>query len=409
MVGTGIAGLVTARALTRGHDVTVYEAADRLGGHSHTIDVPLNGSTFAVDTGFVVFNQRTYPNFTRLLAELGIASEPSVMSFSVKCERTGIEYAGGSLDGLFAQRGNALRPSFLAMLRDVVRFQRDSKRLLADREQSLTLGEYLAARRYSEGFVERYLIPLGASIWSADPGQFLEFPARRLLEFFDDHGLLGLRGRPAWQCVVGGSRRYVEAMTHAFRDRIRLRAPVRRVARHRDHVEVCADGVGSARFDRVVIAAHSDQALAMLDCPTPGEVEVLGAIRFRPNDALLHTDPAVLPRRRAWAAWNYHVPRESSVGVTITYNMNILQGLKAPEQFCVTLNRSKRVDPTRVIRRLTFHHPVFDAHALAAQARWAEISGVDRVHYCGAYWGNGFHEDGVNSGLAVARQFGVCL
>ncbi|MHC4974017.1 MAG: NAD(P)/FAD-dependent oxidoreductase [Planctomycetota bacterium] len=406
IVGSGISGMVAAYHLQRAHEITVFEANDYVGGHTNTVEVRQAGRTYAVDTGFIVFNDRTYPNFERLLSELGVAWQPTEMSFSVKCERTGLEYNGSSLNRLFAQRRNLLRPSFYRMLRDVLRFNREAPALLEEEEARETLGAYVEARRYSREFVEHYLVPMGAAIWSTDPRSFREFPARTFVRFFSNHGLLTVNDRPEWRVVQGGSARYVERLTRPFRDRIRLRCPVAAVHRRPDHVVVRPRGEAPERFDEVIFATHSDQALRLLADPTPAEREILGALRYQRNEVVLHTDARLLPRRRAWASWNYHVPRDPQDGVAVTYHMNILQSLQSPEPFLVTLNRSDRIDPDRILRRLVYDHPVFDLAATAAQERWAEISGVDRTHYCGAYWGYGFHEDGVKSGLRVCESLG---
>lgn len=409
IVGTGISGLVAAHLLARRHDVTVFEAGDHVGGHTNTIDVEHDGRTWAIDTGFIVFNDRTYPNFTALLGQLEVRSQPSSMSFSVQCERSGLEYAGASLNTLFAQRRNLLRPAFYRMLRDILRFNRRAPELLHDPDDELTLGVYLQREGYSRGFIDHYIVPMGAAIWSAEPASMLEFPAVWFVRFFHNHGMLSIDDRPTWRVIAGGSRNYVTPLIAPFRDRIRLGAAVRSVHRSDDHVVVRTRD-DSETFDGVVLATHSDQALRLLEAPSPAEREILGAIPYQRNEAVLHTDQSLLPRRRrAWAAWNYHVRWAASGPAAITYNANILQGLDAPVQFCVTLNHGARIDPRRVLRRIVYHHPVFTRAGVAAQRRHAEISGQQRTWYCGAYWGNGFHEDGVRSALAVTRDFGIDL
>ena len=409
VVGTGIAGLVSAALAARAHEVTVFEAGDYVGGHTHTHRVERFGRVYAVDSGFIVFNERTYPNFIRLLAGLGVASHPTTMSFSVRDERDGLEYNGTDLNRLFAQRRNLLRPSFLRMVAEIVRFYREAPRLLSAGDD-LTLGAYLADAGYSRRFVEQHILPMGAAVWSADPTTLREFPARAFVRFFANHGFLELRDRPRWRVVSGGSQRYIEPLTRGFCDQIRLSCPVRRIERRADGVLVTSAAADRERFDAVIVAAHSDQALAMLADPSAAERAILGAIPYQRNEAVLHHDQRLLPRRRrAWAAWNYHVVDGPTVGAAVTYNMNLLQGLESPEPFCVTLNRGDAIDPRRVIARMTYHHPVYTRASIAAQHRWAEISGVNRTYYCGAYWGYGFHEDGVNSGLAVAGQLGIGL
>jgi len=406
VVGTGIAGNVAARRLHGEHDITVYEAGRHIGGHTHTHDIGHAGRRWNIDTGFIVFNDWTYPNFIALLDELGVASQPSNMSFSVRDERSDIEYNGTTLNTLFAQRSNLLRPSFLGMVRDIMRFNREAPALMASGDDTLTLGDYLRAGNYGQPFVERYIVPMGAAIWSTDPASMQAFPARFFVRFFHNHGMLSVDHRPTWRVVRGGSARYVEKLVAPFRDRIRLQAPVEWIRRLPDQVLLKARGAAAERYDAVFLACHSDEALRALADPSSAEREVLGAIPYQENEAVLHTDTRLLPRRRlAWAAWNYHVRRADDHQVALTYNMNILQGLDAREPFLVTLNRSDDIDPAKVIRRVTYHHPLFTPAGVAAQARQGEINGPLRTFYCGAYWRNGFHEDGVVSALDALRHF----
>lgn len=410
VVGAGIAGLVSARALCRAHEVTVYDPNPHAGGHTNTRRVERWGRSWAVDTGFIVFNERTYPGFIALLDRLGVASQPTEMSFSVRDERSGLEYNGTDLNRLFAQRRNLLRPSFLRMVADILRFYREAPRLLDGDDETLTLGRYLADGGYSRAFIDQHLVPMGAAVWSADPRRMLEFPARYLVRFFANHGFLRVSDRPRWRVVRGGSQAYVEPLTRPFRDRLRLGCGVRAIARRPGGVRLTTADGREELYDAVVLAAHSDEALRLLADPSDAERAVLGAIPYQRNDTVLHHDARLLPRRRrAWAAWNYHVLPAAPAAAAVTYNMNILQGLDAPEPFCVTLNRSAAIDPAKVLERFVYHHPVYTPASVAAQRRWGEISGVNRTYYCGAYWGYGFHEDGVQSGLAVARQFGVAL
>jgi predicted NAD/FAD-binding protein len=404
IVGSGISGLVAAYHLSREHEITLYEGERRLGGHTHTVNVRVGSREYGVDTGFIVYNERTYPEFTKLLAELGVATQPTEMSFAVRCEASGLEYAGSTLRGLFAQPTNAARPGFWRMLRDVGRFWRDARALLAAKDEKVTLGELLEAKRYSREFVEWHLLPMAGAIWSADGDSIREFPALAFARFFANHGLLQLRDRPQWRVVRGGSSRYVEPLVARFRERILLGTPVRSLRRRGGGVEVATDR-GRERFDRVVVAAHADQALALLADPTPAELHVLGAVRYSRNDVVLHTDTSLLPRRRAArASWNVHLGSARAGGVAVTYDLSRLQGLDAPERFLVTLNRSEAIDPTRVLLRQSYAHPVFDRAALQAQRHRARVSGAHRIHYCGAYWRNGFHEDGVASALDVERE-----
>ena len=405
IVGGGVSGLVCARLLHRRHDVRVFEASDWAGGHAHSVRVETPGGAREVDTGFVVYNERTYPLFTRLLGELGVATQPTEMSFSVSCARTGLEYNGGSLQGLFAQPRNLVRPAFLALLRDVLRFYREAPALLAARDAKLSLGEWLSARGYGEAFVAQHLVPMGAAIWSCTPGQVLEFPVHAFVRFFANHGLLQVRDRPQWRSVCGGSARYVEALIAPLRERVHLRERVRRVSRRRDGVELAIGRGALERFDRVVFASHADQALAVLSDPTRAERAILSALRFEANDVVLHGDPSLLPRaRRARAAWNFHVPDAPRDAATVTYDMGRLQRLDAGADLLVTLNRTRAIDPSRIFARFSYHHPVYDRAALDAQLERGAISGANRTHYCGAYWGYGFHEDGVRSAHEVAAE-----
>ncbi|MBP2674149.1 MAG: hypothetical protein H6Q84_989 [Deltaproteobacteria bacterium] len=408
VVGSGISGLVAAHLLSRDHRVTVFEAEGRIGGHTHTVDVEADGRGYPVDTGFIVFNEETYPNFIALMEKLGVDSKPSTMSFGVKCERTGVEYCPSSVDRLFAQRKNLLSIPFWRMVRDVLRFRREAPGILRGGQDGTTLGEHLSRGGYSREFTERFLVPMGAAVWSADPERFLEFPVQAFVRFFENHRFLDMRDQPVWRVIRGGSREYLDPLSRPFRDRIRLSAPVESVRRFEDRVEVSSRGCAAERFDQVVIAAHSDQALRMLADPSAQEREILSAIPYQENRVALHTDTSLLPaRRKAWAAWNYLVPRERKGAASVTYDMNVLQGLSAPVEFLVTLNCDERIDPGKILRKVTYHHPVYSPAGFAAQARNAEISGVRRTWYCGAYWGFGFHEDGVNSALAACRRLGV--
>lgn len=409
VVGSGISGLVAAHYLSRRHEVSLFEAEGRLGGHTHTVDVEVPSGKYAVDTGFIVFNDRTYPNFIKLMKDLGVAAQPSDMSFSVKVEASGLEYNGTDMNRLFSQRGNLFRPSFYRMILDILRFNREAPALLdrADAED-LTLGAYLAENRYSREFVDHYIVPMGSAVWSASVKQMELFPAAYFVRFFKNHGFLSVGDRPQWRAIRGGSRSYIDGMIAPFKERVRLNSPVRSVRRDgADGVTLNVAGA-EARFDHVVLAGHSDQALRMLADADGAETELLAAFAYQENTTVLHMDTSLLPaRRRAWASWNYLVPRDAGERVAVTYVMNILQSLSAPETFCVSLNLEDRIDPAKVIQRMTYHHPVYTARAVAAQARWGEISGRNRAHFCGAYWGFGFHEDGVKSALRVCDSLGV--
>ena len=403
VVGAGVSGLVAAHLLAPEHEVTVFEAGDYAGGHTNTVRVDTAHETHWVDTGFIVFNDRNYPRFERLLDRLGVRAQPSDMSFAVTDTRGDFEYASTSPNGLFAKRAHLATPWFHRMLADLVRFQREARKLLSSHDHDLSLGDFLDERRYSREFINRLIVPQAAAVWSADPRQMWSFPARFLIEFFDNHGMLGLRDRPTWRTVQGGSHRYVEQLIAPWRHRLRLSTPVQSISRHADHVEITAKA-DPERFDHVIVATHSDQALKLLADPTQREHELLGAIPYQPNEAVLHTDRTLLPRRRrAWASWNYHLLEEPTGKPTVTYHMNRLQSLRASEEFCVTLNHSEAIDPDKVIRTIPYAHPVYTAQGQAAQQRHHEISGQNRTHYCGAYWGWGFHEDGVKSGERVAE------
>ena len=407
IIGAGVSGLVCAYLLDRDHDVTLFEAEERVGGHANTTRVELEGRSFDVDTGFVVYNEVTYPNFVKLLDRLGVESEPTSMSFGVRCDRTGLEYCGTSLNTVFAQRRNLVRPSFYRMLRDIVRFNKDAQRLLEQGIEAPTLGEFFRVQRYGREFVEQYIVPMASAIWSADPARTLDFPAHFFVRFFHNHGLLGMTGHLQWRVIRGGSRRYVEPLIRSFRDRIRTSTPVRSVSRLPDGVAVTPDGQPEERFDEVILATHSDQALRLLSDPTESERQLLSALPFQENETVLHTDDSILPRnRRARASWNYRIPADGGDRVTVTYDMSRLQNLETGRPVCVSLNESGYVNPAKVIRRMESAHPLFTPGSLEAQARHAEISGAGRTHFCGAYWRNGFHEDGVVSALRVCRHFG---
>ncbi|MBK8100812.1 MAG: FAD-dependent oxidoreductase [Planctomycetes bacterium] len=406
VVGAGVAGLVAARVLHARHEVTVFEAAGRLGGHTHTVDVDAAGGPVAVDTGFIVYNERNYPLFTRLLARLRVVTRASTMSFSVRCERTGLEYCGSSPRTLFAQPRNLLRPAFWGMLRDIVKFHRLAPAAAVD---GIALADLLAIGRFGRAFVDHYLVPMAAAIWSAEPESLRSMPARFLVDFLANHGMLQIRGRPAWRTIVGGSRNYVEPLVRPLLARIRLNTPVIAV-RRTDAGVVVETNTRQEAFDDVVLACHADQALTMLADADPDERAALAAVRFQPNDVVLHTDGTLLPRRAAArAAWNYHVPAMPVPRATVTYDMNVLQGLRTTERYCVTLNRTAAIAPARVLRQLRYEHPTFDGAAVRAQAALTRLQGRRRTWFCGAWCGNGFHEAGVVSALAVTTAFGLGL
>ncbi len=411
IVGSGIAGLTCAYLLNRQHDIQVFEASDWIGGHTHTVDVQVEGRNYAIDTGFIVFNDWTYPNFIRLLGQVSVGFKPTEMSFSVSDPATGVEYNGHDLNTLFAQRSNLLSPAFWGMLRDILRFNRQSLDDLANNRISAdtTLGQYLERNGYGRRFIEHYIVPMGSAIWSMSLVDMLGFPLQFFVRFCKNHGLLSISDRPTWQVIEGGSRSYVAPLTQSFAERIRLNCPVSRVVRDQDGVTLHS-AAGSERFDKVIFACHSDQALALLDQPSDQERDILGALPYANNDVVLHTDTRLLPRRKlAWASWNYRLGGPTDQPAAVTYNMNILQGIEADTTFCVSLNQTAAIDPSKILARFQYAHPQYSLAGTAAQARWEELLGAQHSYYCGAYWANGFHEDGVVSALRVARAFGETL
>lgn len=410
IVGTGISGMTSGYLLSADHEVTAYEAGSQIGGHTATVDVLLNHRNFAVDTGFIVFNHKTYPNFTQLMDHLNVASQPSVMSFSLQDRRSGLVFCPSSLNSLFVQRENLLRPGFYRMLIDSLRFRRQARELLNSEDSHTTLHDYLKANNYTAEFIDHFLIPMGAAIWSSGPDTFRDFPASYFAAFFENHGFLNIADQPRWRVIKGGSRNYIGPITRPFAERIRLDTPVVAVTRAVDKVTIkSADGC-TDDYDHVVIATHSDQALAMLTDPSEAEHTILGPIDYQANEVILHTDTSVLPpQQAAWASWNYLTLEKETDRAALTYNMNMLQGLDAPQTLCVSLNIGDCIDPAKIIGQFIYHHPIYTPDSLAARRRHAEVIGENRTSFCGAYWGYGFHEDGVNSALAVCRGFGKGL
>jgi predicted NAD/FAD-binding protein len=410
IIGTGISGMTAAYLLSEDHEVVVFEANDYIGGHTNTVDVSLNGQQYAVDTGFIVFNEKTYPNFVKLMKRLNVGWQNSLMSFSVQCEKTGLEFSPSTLNSLFIQRRNLLRPSFYRMLWDVMRFKRDSESLLQSEDYGLTLAEFLSGKNYSQSFVQHFIIPMGEAVWSADPVKFNRFPARYFAQFFKNHGFLNVKDQPRWLTVKGRSRQYIKPLTRPYGDQIRLSTPVTSVRRYSDAVEIQPQNGVAERFDQVVIATHSDQALALLEDPSDAEKNILGVIPYQENQAVLHCDESLLPSKKAaWASWNYHIPQEDLGRVAVTYDMNILQRIGAPRELCVSLNLAKAIDPAKIYGEMIYHHPVYNPESLTARHSHREINGVKRTYYAGAYWGYGFHEDGVVSALEVCKLFGKTL
>jgi len=406
VIGGGISGLSAAWMLAQQHSVTVFESEPRPGGHSRTIQFSLDGQNYSIDVGFIVYNDRTYPLFMELLQQLGVPGVPTEMSFAVRCDRTGVEYSGTSLNGLFAQRSRLLSPSFIRMVLDILRFNSLGTTDADCVGSTESVGQYLRRRGFGNSFKDHYLLPMGAAIWSCPMGTFADFPIQFILEFYRNHGLLSLTRRPQWYTIPGGSRNYVSRLIQPFADRIVTDSPVRRIRRTADAVTVITDTSEHA-FDEVVIACHSDQALALLEQPTPDEIRILSGFPYSSNDVVLHTDESVLPRsRRAWSAWNYRVGGDDA-RATVTYNMNILQHIQSPHTFCVTLNDTDSIRPEKIISRHRFSHPIFTTERAALQQQHRSLIRASRTSFCGAWWGNGFHEDGVRSALAVCRQFGI--
>lgn len=404
IVGSGISGLSCAYYLQQGHEVHVYESDTRIGGHTATVDVALGARRYSIDTGFIVYNDWTYPHFIELMTELGVANQATEMSFAVSDQNTGLEYAGSSINTLFSQRGNFVSPRFWGMIRDILRFNREA---VEDLEQgkihaATTLGEYLEVHGYREAFINQYLVPMGSAIWSSDTPAMLDFPLQFFVSFFKNHGLLSVTNRPQWRVIEGGSREYLAPLTAGFENNIHCNARITAIVRTDTGATLKFESGIQTHFDHVVLACHSDQALALLEEPTDIEKDVLGAMTYQANDVVLHTDVKMLPRdRRTWSSWNYLLQRSEQRAV-LTYNMNILQGIDAPETFCVTLNNTAEINPAKILGRFSYDHPVFTLQSVHAQSRWTEINNAN-TWFCGAYWHNGFHEDGVRSGKRVAE------
>ena len=412
IVGSGISGLTCAYLLNREHDITVFEKNDYVGGHTHTHEIEYDGKEFSVDSGFIVYNEWTYPNFIKLLDQLGVERQLTRMGFSVKSEKNNLEYAGHSLNGLFAQRSNFFRPSFMRILFSMRRFNAEARDDLGTLDPQITLGQYLTSNNYPREFIQHYIIPIGAAIWSTVPKQMMDVPAVFFIRFFENHGLLQVVNRPNWWVISGGSKKYVEKMIYDFKGKIRLSTPVKNVKRGIDSITVKfgSNGLEKENFDSIIFACHSNQSLAMLDSPSKQEEEVLSAIKYQRNDALLHFDDSILPKRKnAWSSWNYLLDEDPNRAVALTYNMNILQSLKSDRTFCVSLNSGDLIDRSKVIKHLNYEHPLFTLSSINAQGRKHEVSGKNNTYYCGAYWRNGFHEDGVTSALDVCKDFGQSL
>jgi predicted NAD/FAD-binding protein len=415
IIGTGISGLTCGHLLHQKHDVTLFEANDYIGGHTATKDVEVNGRQYAIDTGFIVFNDWTYPNFIKLMNKIGVQSQATEMSFSVKNISINLEYNGNTLNSLFAQRRNVLRPRFWRIVRDILKFNKICKKGAADKidYEQQTLHEFLVHHRFSDAFTYNYILPMCAAIWSTSLEDIKAFPFEFFLRFFNNHGLLNVTDRPQWRSIVGGSREYIKPLIAGFEDNIKLNSLVKSISDTDNQKLVRLQDDTEHLFDEVIFACHSDQALAIIATPNLSQTQILGDMPYAKNEVVLHTDHSVLPvRKLAWASWNYLIKGyqgESQAPAVLTYNMNILQNIQSDTTFCVTLNNTKDIDPRKVLGTYYYSHPQFNNQTMVAQARWAEISGKQGLHFCGAYWYNGFHEDGVHSALDVCKSFGEYL
>ena len=411
IIGSGISGLTSAYVLSRQHEVHLFEAENRLGGHTHTHEIEVASGKYLVDTGFIVHNDRNYPNFLKLMQQLKVETKDSFMSFSVKVEDNGLEYNGTSINSLFCQRKNIFNPSFYRMIKDILRFNKEATSYyLTHKEKapdSMSLENYLHANHYSNEFIEHYIMPMGAAIWSASREEMKQFPLHFFVRFFHHHGMLTVDNRPQWRVLIGGSKSYIPKITAPFADHIHLGHPITAVTRSGDKI-ILND---SLEFDHVVFACHANQALKMLKDPSDQETKVMSGFAYRPNDIILHTDTSILPKSKlGHASWNYFLPRVQQDRVAVTYHMNILQGIKSPETFLVSLNMDQLIDPKKVLKRIPYSHPVYNQSAVESQKKWDQVSTIkSRTHFCGAYWGNGFHEDGVKSALQVTQAFGLNL
>ena len=417
IIGSGISGLTCGHLLHKNHDITIYEANDYVGGHTATKDVTIKGRDYAIDTGFIVYNDWTYPHFIKLMNKLGVKSQPTEMSFSVKNETQNLEYNGNTINSLFAQRCNIVRPLFWRIVKDILRFNKLCKSQNVDAlPQQQNLFGFLTEHRFSDAFIYNYILPMCAAIWSTSVEDIKAFPFKFFLRFFNNHGLLNITDRPQWYTLIGGSREYIAPLTEGFEKKIMLNAAVTSVAKTEQGYQVNS-ALGSKVFDEVIFACHSDQALAMLDNQDIPQREtikhILGAIKYIPNEVVLHTDESVLPKRKlAWASWNYSICDAQNAHLSpavLTYNMNILQCIDSSTTFCVTLNDRQSINDKDILGVYHYAHPQFNDDAIEAQARRSEISGVAGLHFCGAYWFNGFHEDGVRSALDVCQHFGESL
>ncbi len=409
VIGSGISGLTSAFLLSKKYEVSLYEKNNYVGGHTHTHEIYENDKKINVDSGFIVYNENTYPNFMKLLNILKIESQHTKMGFSVKSDYEDFEYAGNSVNSIFAQKSNILRPNFLKMIYQILRFNKVSKNEFNNIDENVTLNDFLIKFSFSEKFINHYIIPMGAAIWSTSPQKMLNIPAKFFIRFFNNHGLLEVTNRPQWWVIKNGSFQYVKKIIKPFEKNIFLNCKVNSIIRKNNQVKIKFDK-GEKIFDHVIIATHSDQALNLLSDPTDNENKILGAIKYQKNIALIHTDQSILPRRKiAWSSWNYLLNESQDDFVTLTYNMNILQTLKSKKVYCVTINNTTSIDDRKIIKKIKYHHPLFDILSVKAQQQKNKICGQNNTYFCGAYWGYGFHEDGVNSALDVCKKFGIEL
>lgn len=411
IIGSGISGLTTAYLLHKSHEITLFEANDYIGGHTHTVKVAQGEQSYDIDTGFIVCNDRNYPNFLKLMDKLNIAMQPTEMSFSVRNNPLGLEYNGHNLNTLFSQRRNLLRPKFYRLIRDILYFNKAAKKAIEEGvAENITLDTFVNQQSLSDIFKNNYLLPMAAAIWSCSMEQAGEFPLQFFLKFFLNHGLLDIKNRPQWYAVKGGSKAYIDPMTSGFKDQIRLSTPVNSVVRDDSWIEV-NHATGKETFDQLVFACHSDQALDLLKNASIEEKAILGELLYQQNDVILHSDASLMPKKSlSWASWNFLAgEQEHNDPTLVTYCMNILQGIASDQPFLVSLNARHKIDPEKIIGEYDYTHPVYSVAGMKAQSRRNEISGVGRIHYCGAYWYNGFHEDGVRSALDIGEKFGVSL
>ena len=412
IIGSGISGLTAAYLLNKKHEIVIFESNDYIGGHTHTHSVDIGTNKVSVDTGFIVYNENTYPNFIKILQKLKVESQKTKMGFSVKSIQNNLEYSGNSLGSMFAQRSNIFKPSFLIMLKNILRFNKEAEKQIDKINPSMSLGDFLAHYKYSSYFINNYILPIGAAIWSTKVSGMLEMPALFFIKFFKNHSLLQIKNRAQWHVIKGGSNQYIEKMIYSFKNKIRLSSPVKKVVRNNEKVEIVFGTSGDSKetFDSVIFANHSNQVLELLDDPSKNEKEILSSIKYQKNDVLLHFDESILPKRKsAWSSWNFHLDSASDKPVALTYNMNILQNLKCDEILCVSLNSDDHIDNSKIIKKIVYYHPLFTVDSLKAQSRKEEINGKNNSYFCGAYWRNGFHEDGVVSALDVCEKFGVSL